>query len=108
PASARGTTNTSGTMPASVCADAVTVLSTGWVDTNAALSSTVLSSRIAANTTVNAAILTGIVPTTSASDSGGVENFPRFLEDWTSKTLTYNGSMICMFYSQYATGLWNN
>ena len=103
PAAALGTTNTSGTLPASVACDAVTVLSTTWNDGNSSKS---LSSRIAGNTTVNAAFLTGIVATTSASDSGGVENFPRFLEDWTGDTLTYNGSMIAMFYSRVATGLW--
>ncbi|MBI5386632.1 MAG: hypothetical protein HZA90_18330 [Verrucomicrobia bacterium] len=36
----------------------------------------------------------------------GVENFPRFLEDWSGKTLTYNGSMVVMFPSEFATGLW--
>jgi len=103
PPSALGTTNTTATLPASFAADAITILSTNWNDANSALS---LSSRIAKNTTVNAAMLTGIVASTSASDSGGVENFPRFLEDWSSATLTYNGSMICMFYSSIATGLW--
>lgn len=103
PASALGTTNTTGTLPASVAADAITVLSTAWSDANGAKS---LSLRIGASTTVNAAFLTGIVATTTSSDSGGVENFPRFLEDWTSATLTYNGSMVAMFYSRIATGLW--
>lgn len=103
PASALGTTNTTGTLPASFAADAITVLSTNWSD---ARSSNVLSSRIGGNTTVNAAFLTGIVATTSSSDSGGVENFPRFLEDWTGYTLTYNGSMVAMFYSRIATGPW--
>jgi hypothetical protein len=107
PVANRGTTNTVGTVPASLCGDAVTVLSTMWFDTNS-VGSTALTARIAANTTVNAALLTGLVATTGTSDSGGVENFPRFLEDWTSKTLTYNGSMVCMFYSQVATGPWNN
>jgi len=103
PASAKGTTNTTATLPASVAADAITVLSTAWNDANSSL---LLALRIAGDTTVNAAFLTGIVATTSASDSGGVENFPRFLEDWTGHTLTYNGSMVCMFYSSIATGLW--
>jgi len=103
PASALGTTNTTATLPASFAADAITVLSTNWSDANGLAS---LSSRIAGNTTVNAAFLCGIVATTMSSDSGGVENFPRFLEDWTSKTLTYNGSMVAMFYSRTATGLW--
>jgi hypothetical protein len=103
PPAARGTTNTGGALPASVAADAITVLSTAWSDANSSKS---LSSRIAGDTTVNAAFLSGIVATTALSDSGGVENFPRFLEDWTNHTLTYNGSMVCMFYSAIATGLW--
>ncbi|SPE61482.1 conserved exported hypothetical protein [Verrucomicrobia bacterium] len=103
PASALGTTNTTGTLPASIAADAITILSVNWSDANSSLP---LASRIAGSTTVNAAFLTGIVASTSASDSGGVENFPRFLEDWSSATLTYNGSMVCMFYSAIATGMW--
>jgi hypothetical protein len=104
-----GTTNTTGTVGASFAADAITVLSTAWSDTNAIAAKT-MASRIAADTTVNAAFLCGIVATTAASDSGGVENFPRFLEDWgtgaSTKTFTYNGSMVGMFYSTIATGLW--
>lgn len=103
PAAARGTTNTTGTVPASIVADAITVLSTAWSDANSSRS---LSSRIAGDTTVNAAFMTGIVPSSAASDSGGVENFPRFLEDWTGHTFTYNGSIVCMYYSSIATGLW--
>jgi hypothetical protein len=103
PSSALGTTNTTGTLPASVIGDAITILSTAWYDTNSNQS---LSSRIAANTTVNAAILAGIVSTTGAADSGGVENFPRYLEDWTGKTHTYNGSMVCMYNSQIANAPW--
>jgi hypothetical protein len=62
----------------------------------------------AANTTVNAALLTGVVETTSGHYSGGMENFPRFLETWgaVNATNTYNGSMMKMFPSQYATGVW--
>ena len=67
-----------------------------------------LSSRRAGDTTVNAAFLAEIVPTTDGSYSGGVENFPRFLEDWANRTLTYNGSMIVMFSSAIATGTWKS
>jgi hypothetical protein len=103
PAANVGTHNTDNTVPASIVADAVTVLSTAWNDANGGLA---LSSRVAASTTVNAALLAGIVPTTPSSYSGGVENFPRFLEDWTSKTLTYSGSMVVLFESRIATALW--
>ena len=54
------------------------------------------------------AFLAGVVQTTSSSYSGGVENFPRFLEEWSNKTLTYNGSMVMMFESRYATAPWVN
>ncbi len=39
--------------------------------------------------------------------SGGLNNFPRFLEDWTNKTFTYTGSMIELFNSQIAIGEWD-
>ena len=77
------------------------------MDTNSNKS---LGSRPAQDTTVNAAFLGGIVQTTNSAGvghySGGVENFPRFLEDWSGKTITYNGSMVVMFPSQSATNFW--
>ena len=96
--------NTAHTKPSSLVADAVTVLSNGWSDSNNAKA----NYQNAASTTVNAAFLAGIVKTTSSSYSGGVENFPRFLENWSGDTLTYNGSMVVLFYSKVATGLWKN
>jgi len=102
---ALGTTNTQPTKPASLIGDAITVLSTTWTDANSTAS---LGSRVAKSTTVNAAFLAGIVQTqTYNSYSGGVENFPRFLETWGSSAIfTYNGSMVVMFPSRYATGRW--
>jgi hypothetical protein len=99
-----GTTNTSTTKPASLVADAITILSDNWVDAN---STSVVASRTASSTTVNAALLTGTVDTTLGHYSGGMENFPRFLETWgTANVFTYNGSMVKMFPSLYATGTW--
>lgn len=99
-----GTTNTSGTLPASIAADAITILSTAWQDTNSAAA---LNKRIAGDTTVNAAFMAGVVQTSAAKGySGGIENFPRFLEEWTDKKFTYNGSMVVMFDSAYATAPW--
>jgi hypothetical protein len=104
-----GLTNTANTKPASLVGDAITVLSANWSDANSALG---LSSRTAADTTVNAAFLAGIVQTTNLAGvkrySGGVENFPRFLENWTGRTFTYNGSMVSMFQSRLATNFWGN
>jgi hypothetical protein len=59
---------------------------------------------------VNAALLGGIVKTARQGNnkfySGGAENFIRLLENWSDKTLTYNGSMVVMFESQHATSFW--
>jgi len=98
-----GTFNTSQTYPAAVYSDAITILSGNW---NPANSAAVIGSRTAANDTVNAAFLTGNVPSDGNYYSGGVENFPRFLENWSGYTFTYNGSMVCMFNSQVATDPW--
>ena len=93
--------------PAAILGDAVNILSNSWNDSN---SSRGLSSRIASNTTVNAAIVSGIVPTApvggDGSYSGGAENFPRFLEDWSSARLTYYGSMVELYKSQQSIGEW--
>ncbi len=89
------------TYPASVLGDAITILSKAWNDANP-------NNSTAATTTINAAFLSGIVPTTTNSYSGGVENFPRFLENWgNGVTFWYNGSMVVMFNSEIDKGLWN-
>jgi hypothetical protein len=99
-----GTANTSTSLPAALAADAVTILSTNWSDANSTLA---VGSRTAAPTTVNAAILAGEVDTTLGQYSGGMENFPRFLETWGSGNIfTCNGSMVKMFPSLYATNVW--
>jgi hypothetical protein len=103
PPATRGSLDTTGTLPAALIGDAITILSPNWQDPRSALA---LDMRVASDTTVNAAFLAGIVQTTSGNYSGGVENFPRFLEDWSGKTFTYSGSMVVMYDSVYATGQW--
>jgi hypothetical protein len=108
-----GANSTTHTYPAAVMADAVTILSTNWDD------SVTNKMPNAGSTTINAAMLEGIVQTVTNIDgdySGGVENFMRLLEDWTKdpsggnnrQTLTYNGSIVVMFPSIYATNHWQN
>ncbi|HTD88409.1 MAG TPA: hypothetical protein VK850_17685 [Candidatus Binatia bacterium] len=104
-----GTLNTSATAPAAIVADAITILSGAWKDSEGTKLNT--ARTLPTPTTVNAAFIAGIVQTTSALGySGGMENFPRFLEDWDSPacTVTYNGSMVVMFESKYATQPWGN
>lgn len=111
---AAGTTNTAGnTYPAAIMADAITILSSKWNDTGSAyLSGGSLGSRSPVPTTLNAACLEGIVVSTNDGSgnlhySGGIENFLRLEENWSSSTvLTYNGSIVVMFPSIYATGFW--
>ncbi len=105
-ASALPTAGTYSREPAAIIADAVNVLSNAWADSNSGGN---LNSRVASHTTVNAAIMSGIVPTGDGVQySGGVENFPRFLENWTNKRLTYYGSMVEMFHSKQSTGAWGS
>jgi len=102
-------TNTAWAWPAGLMGDSVTILSAAWKDSNS-------TNRLqaATNTTVNAACLEGIVPSTTVASgplagkhySGGLENFLRLLEDWSNETICYNGSIIVMFPSMYATNFW--
>jgi len=88
---------------AALFTDALTVLSTNWSDANSDKS---LSNRVANNTTVNAAFLTGNSQTSLSHYNGGLENLPRFLETWSGKTFTYRGSMVDLWFSEQATGAW--
>lgn len=98
-----GTTNTTGAVPACIVSDAITILSTNWSDVNSGGS---LTSRRAAPTTVNAAIITGIVPTRGGYYSGGLENALRLLEDWGGFRLNFNGAIAVLFESRYAVAPW--
>ena len=74
-----------------VMADAVTILSNNWSDSNSTAS---LSGRNAVATTVNTAILAGDVPSDldgNVTASGGAHNFPRFLENWNNINFTLHG-----------------
>ena len=87
-----------------VAADAVNILSNNWNDANSLLGR---SSRQATSTTINTAIIAGNVPTTTASYSGGIENFARFHEDWGNDFLTIYGALALLYDSEQATGPWN-
>ena len=107
-----GTTNTSsGTVPCALISDALTILSSKWSDNNSFGSFSSGGSWTANADTINAAILTGIVPSTGTDSmhfSGGVHNLPRLLEDWGSVQLTLNTSIINLYNSTKATGVFRN
>jgi hypothetical protein len=118
--------------PAALMADAITFLSNppnpamanaggapcnassiGWCD----LQQTNMAQRGARTTTVNAAILAGHSATTcdfmragcaAPAYGGGVENFPRFLENWNGVVFRYTGSLVSLYTNRFVNGLWNN
>jgi len=93
--------------PASVIADAVTIVSSNWTSGNYNGVAS-LNSRPATNTTVNTALISGIVASDGTSYSGGVENYLRLQENWSGRRLTYYGSIINLFESTQATAPWQN
>ena len=88
---------------AAVMGDSINILSGAWSDLASPNS---ISSRTATNTTINAALVGGIVRSAGGNYSGGGENFVRLLEDWTSNTLCIYGSMVELYISQQATSAW--
>jgi hypothetical protein len=109
PATAFLPQDTSAHIPASIAADAITVLSNAWNDSSSFSSPYALSGRDASDTTVRFAMLAGdSVSSLNATPNqgggnprmnGGVHNFKRFLENWGANYLNYSGSLINMFNS---------
>jgi len=98
-----GTTNTTSSRPASLISDALTIQSGNWND---ASSTSGYTSRVPSDTTINAALLSGMVYSSAdgvSIRSGGVVNFPRLLEAWSGRTLTLNGSLVNLYNSARAT-----
>jgi hypothetical protein len=99
-----GSTTNGSTVPAALIADAITILSSNWQDGQSGESYGVRG--LAANMTVNAALVVGNVPstgTTTTTYSGGVQNLTRFLEDWSNSDFVLNTSLVCLFSSEMAT-----
>jgi hypothetical protein len=80
------------------------------------------ANRVSSETTVNAGILAGHWPTPCDHEEpdcdggfedfygGGIENFPRFLEQWSDVgqvVFHYTGALISPFTSQKTLGTWN-
>ncbi|MEA3210056.1 MAG: hypothetical protein QOE70_3113 [Chthoniobacter sp.] len=101
--------------PAAIFSDATTILSNAWSD---ALSTMSLSTRLPANTTINAGLATGSVATSTATNTFGlgVEGMMRFLENWNPpdlgssgphRRLTYHGALLSLWRAQQATGVYS-
>jgi hypothetical protein len=100
---------------AAIIADAVTFLSVNWTDDQSMLKPNTLSARTTGRTNYRLAIASGKninfpQPASAAGKNdfgtdGGVHNFLRYLESWNGGDLYYRGSMVSLYYSQYATGV---
>ena len=106
----QGDYNSVGWQPSAILADAVTFLSPGWNDAAHA----VFPAGPTASTGqswVFAAIAAGhsatpcdyqVAGCPGQHYGGGLENFPRFLENWGGVQMHYRGSLVSLFTSQYA------
>ncbi len=103
PVYVQGDYNTTNKKPSAIIGDAMNLLSTNWQDSKSNQS---LGNRVANNTTVNTAFIAGIKTTTTGNYNGGLENYPRFHEDWSGKTISIRGSFVSLWNSQIATGNW--
>jgi hypothetical protein len=111
--SATGTSPTvprTGEVPACIAADAVTLLSSGFVDAD---SRDVVQwgPVVSGPTVVAAAILSGFVPWNKDNNggrSGGAPNLVRYLESWNPTPVTLRGSLVALFECRVAVEPRNN
>ena len=122
-------------VPAALVGDAIYWLSNAWVDGSAehqcspkgyfpallTLTTKCPDFKLATavNTDIYAAVLAGHSPTPCDHEvagcpggytdfyGGGIENFPRFLENWSGVTMLYRGSLVTLHWSTYPKGTWN-
>jgi len=65
-----------------------------------------VTNRNGTDTTINAAFLGGVDVTNGGIYNGGLENYPRFHEDWGGTTLTYAGSFVSLGTPVHVNGSW--
>ena len=89
-----------------IVGDAITALSSNWDDS---MSDWAVGLRSAKHTTINAAIVSGFIPSDYQGNglpSGGARCFIRLLEDWSFKDLTFTGSIVQAFVSESQVTPW--
>ncbi|HUU29181.1 MAG TPA: PilX N-terminal domain-containing pilus assembly protein [archaeon] len=91
--------------PSAVMADAVNLLSNAWKNAENPKNHSP-SPRAASTTTYYVAILGGDTPNLP-DYNGGLENFPRFLENWSGINCNIVGSFINLWLSENADGDWS-
>ena len=106
---------------ASIVADAVSFLSKNWQDWTSIVDATYVGSgttRTAATSYYRVAVAAGknmnwpnpawaaAIPNEDYGLDGGTHNFLRYLERWSGQTFNYRGSLVSLYYSEYATGIY--
>ncbi|MFZ0430751.1 MAG: hypothetical protein WAO20_21735 [Acidobacteriota bacterium] len=102
---------------AAIIADSVALLSNGWTDHGSFRHPTFIgwgTERTASDTWYRMAVAAGknkpFEHPSWGSDEygldGGTHNFLRYLENWDGRTLHYEGSLVSLYYSEYATGIY--
>jgi len=116
-------TMATGKQPSALMGDSINVLSQAYFSStfpypaagslvNDAQSNQGLGSgaRAAATTTINTAFLGGVDVTPSGGGAGeyngGLENYPRFQEDWGGATFNYLGSFVSLGTPLHVNGAW--
>jgi hypothetical protein len=115
-----GNYNSTNQIPAAIMADSLNVLSGAWNDASCTAAVTCpIASRVASSTTIFSAFLAGTDSTGGiegaaghgtayANYNGGLENYPRFTENWGGRTLTYRGSFVSLGRPRHVNGSWGN
>ncbi|MFC1658579.1 hypothetical protein ACFL1D_04240 [Candidatus Omnitrophota bacterium] len=103
PVYVRGDYNIINEKPASIIGDSLNLLSNNWDDDRDHFG---VTSRPAAETTINSAFIAGIDETAPGNYNGGLENYPRLHENWSNIYLNIKGSFVALWESSIATGGW--
>ncbi|MCH7804969.1 MAG: hypothetical protein IH937_12930, partial [Acidobacteria bacterium] len=98
----------------SVVADTVSFLSKVWEDWRSFANPISPANRVANTSYYRVAVAGGKNinwPNPAWGDEddgldGGTHNFLRYLEHWGGQTFNYRGSLVSLYYSEYATGLY--
>jgi len=109
--------SSSGHAHAAIIADAVTLLSNHWADWQSFRHPTYVGSsteRRASDTYYRMAVAAGNQNAFKRPDwgneeyglDGGTHNFLRYIERWSGRTLYYRGSLVNLYTSQYAVGIY--
>ncbi|MEL4898060.1 hypothetical protein [Crocosphaera sp. Alani8] len=114
----QGDYNKNNKQPAAILADSINVLSNSCLNSDKAINKNENencdidgSKQPGTSTTINSALLGGTDETDSDRTSGyngGLENYPRFSENWSDNTLTYRGSFVSLGTPEHVKGTWGS